>query len=171
VGRPAARIGHTLVYDSTRRRVALFGGQSTTAALNDVWEWDGVRWTEQPLSTRPPPRSFHTMIYDEARGMLVMFGGGSATPLRDTWLYQPFDAAVPNESCLLGFDGDGDRKIGCQDPDCSALCVLCGDGVCDAIESCRLCPGDCGECRSCGDLLCDPGESCATCSGDCGACS
>jgi hypothetical protein len=110
------------------------------------------------------------MIYDQARGMLVMFGGGSATRLRDTWLYQPFDAAVPNESCLLGFDGDRDRKIGCQDPDCSGLCVLCGDGVCDATESCRLCPGDCGECRSCGDLLCDPGESCVTCSGDCGAC-
>ncbi|KAK1803523.1 hypothetical protein P4O66_020742 [Electrophorus voltai] len=28
----------------------------------------------------------------------------------------------------------------------TALCVLCGDGVCEEEESCSLCPADCGDC-------------------------
>ena len=66
-----------------------------------------------------------------------------------------------------GFDGDGDRKIGCDDPDCAGLFASCGNGVCDAFEDCRICPADCGAFRLCGDLVCDPGETCANCPGDC----
>ncbi len=64
---------------------------------------------------------------------------------------------------------------------CSSSCTLdtskctdhgeCGDGQCSAIESCAVCPQDCGACPSdCGDLQCDAGENCETCPGDCGAC-
>jgi hypothetical protein len=111
------------------------------------------------------------MAYDSARMALVAFGGHDGeAELRDTWLLRRTDPSGPEDVCRTGFDGDGDGAIGCADPDCSELCGLCGDGVCDGAESCRLCPQDCGTCQLCGDLVCDPGETCASCPGDCGPC-
>ena len=43
----------------------------------------------------------------------------------------------------------------------------CGDGVCGELETCRMCPEDCGACDLCGDYFCDPSESAQTCPGDC----
>ncbi|MEO7732415.1 MAG: kelch repeat-containing protein, partial [Kofleriaceae bacterium] len=171
---PAPRVLHTLTYDPVRRRVVLFGGQAGTSSLNDVWEWDGTSWTTSLLVSPPLPREGHAMVYDAAHGDLVMFGGDDSFEFpgvfRDTWLLRYEDPARSREACDSGFDGDGDGKLGCEDPDCGALCARCGDAVCDAVESCRLCPGDCGTCHVCGDLQCDPGETCSSCPGDCGPC-
>jgi len=169
--RPAPRSGHTLVYDPARRRSVLFGGSGTSGALNDVWEWDGSAWVEDDLLSGPTARAFHTMVYDTARSDLMLFGGGDPTARSDTWFLHRTDQAIPDESCSTGFDGDGDGKLGCADPDCGALCTRCGDGVCSSFETCGLCPQDCGPCRVCGDLRCDAGESCASCPGDCGTCA
>ncbi len=50
----------------------------------------------------------------------------------------------------------------------------CGDGRCDADESCESCASDCGVCAEpdpyCGDGSCNSGETCSGCSSDCGAC-
>lgn len=49
--------------------------------------------------------------------------------------------------------------------------VTCGNGTCDAGESCSICPTDCGVCPvTCGNGTCDSGETCSTCSTDCGVC-
>ena len=59
----------------------------------------------------------------------------------------------------------------CQDPepDCEAACALCGDGVCDPVESRFLCPGDCDlGAPLCGDFVCGAGEDASSCPGDCG---
>ena len=42
--------------------------------------------------------------------------------------------------------------------------------MCSAIESCRLCPSDCGPCQACGDFVCEGSETVATCPGDCSLC-
>jgi len=62
---------------------------------------------------------------------------------------------------------------GCSD----GVCVedggnesYCGDGSCDANESCESCPGDCGACEVCGDGECTQSESCLNCEADCGEC-
>jgi hypothetical protein len=52
---------------------------------------------------------------------------------------------------------------------------FCGDGVCDADESCATCPADCrctdgprdGSNGFCGDGVCNGDESCTTCPSDC----
>ena len=44
----------------------------------------------------------------------------------------------------------------------------CGNGVCDAKETCDNCPADCEEC--CGDGTCNYGEGCLDCEADCGVC-
>jgi hypothetical protein len=43
--------------------------------------------------------------------------------------------------------------------------IDCGNGSCEAGETCQLCPGDCGPC--CGNGICDPNESCQSCPPDC----
>jgi hypothetical protein len=41
-------------------------------------------------------------------------------------------------------------------------------GTAPALESCRLCPQDCGACAGvCGDFFCDAGETATSCPGDC----
>jgi hypothetical protein len=89
---PPARVGHQMVYDSARKRVILFGGQtiqgslfggqtlpSNSYLLNDMWEWDGATrtWTQvTPASgPTPSPRSFFGMAYDPGRGKVVLYGG------------------------------------------------------------------------------------------------
>ena len=46
---------------------------------------------------------------------------------------------------------------------------VCGDGACDASETCSSCPSDCGACPPvCGDFSCDASETCSSCPNDCG---
>ena len=49
---------------------------------------------------------------------------------------------------------------------------MCGDGTCDATETCGSCSKDCGACANsdCGNGTCDITENCLTCSKDCGTC-
>ena len=75
------RAGH-VSYDAARARVVLFGGD-----LDNMWEWDGMEWTQRsPTPTpTPPPRTGSAMVYDAARGRVVLFGGLTYGPSNDTW--------------------------------------------------------------------------------------
>ena len=57
----------------------------------------------------------------------------------------------------------------CEDGACLYV-PWCGDGNCDANESCNTCNADCGAC--CGNGVCEGafGESCPTCPEDCEVC-
>lgn len=75
------------------------------------------------------------------------------------------------EDCFNGSDDDCDGYIDCYDAaDCGALPLCTGaficddDGVCDAGETCALCPLD--NCCTCGNGTCQPDEGeCSTCYG------
>lgn len=84
-------------------------------------------------------------------------------------------AESPDEICDDEIDNDGDGSIDCADSDCSQTpqCnpELCGNGICDAQESCENCSADCGVCPEvCGNGQCADTETCLTCPGDCGDC-
>lgn len=86
---PPPRYSRKLAYDSARRRVLAFGGDqsgSLNAPTSELWEWDGLTWTERVLTTSPPPRNFFGLAYDELHRRLVLFGGtANQQPLGDTW--------------------------------------------------------------------------------------
>jgi len=105
---PAARSGHQMVYDSTRNKVILFGGQTIQGCcaggqtlagqlLNDMWEWDGNTrtWTQiTPASgPTPPARSFFGMAYDPNRRKVLIYGGKEEAIYYntndDTWEWDP----------------------------------------------------------------------------------
>ena len=109
---PPARLGHAMVYDSDRARIVLFGG-SGDAIRNDVWEYDGSTWTEQPTTLAPTPRVGACAAYDSVRRVTVVFGGRSSdsrTSLGDTfewdgasWKPGP-SGPPPRRACAMAFD-------------------------------------------------------------------
>jgi hypothetical protein len=97
---PGGRIGHAMVWESSRNRAVLFGGRQringapTGTVFGDTWSFTrtpavlDATWTNL-ASGGPPPRYDHQMVYDAGRDRIVMFGGRSAagTPLADTWIW------------------------------------------------------------------------------------
>jgi len=87
--KPSARSGHSMVYDSARDKVVLFGGEDYGNSFNDIWEWDGANstWTDvTPEGDKPSARSGHAMVYDSGRGKVVLFGGeDDDNSLNDIW--------------------------------------------------------------------------------------
>jgi secreted trypsin-like serine protease len=74
------------------------------------------------------------------------------------------------------FCGDGSCNAGetCEtcEADCGACPPVCGDGTCEGNEDCETCAADCGPCpvSYCGDGTCDADEDCNSCEADCGPC-
>jgi hypothetical protein len=86
---PSARGGHAAVYDSSRHRIVLFGGEDVDGRpLGDTWEFDDVKWELKP-APGPSPRVLHRMAFDSKRGRVILFGGSENAPTAgqfgDTW--------------------------------------------------------------------------------------
>lgn len=93
---PGKTSHHSLVYDSNRNVVVLFGGLIETGgnAHNETWEWSCTTrsWAQRSLPTSPQARYAHAMAYDSGRNVVVLFGGGSSpvgagNELDDIWEY------------------------------------------------------------------------------------
>jgi N-acetylneuraminic acid mutarotase len=90
---PAARQGHSLVYDPQSKKMILFGGYDGTAQYNDTWAYDPAKdsWTDlKPGGTLPAARDSQAMTYDPNDKIMILFGGWSiTTQYDDTWSYDP----------------------------------------------------------------------------------
>ncbi|MFM1870793.1 MAG: hypothetical protein RL398_215, partial [Planctomycetota bacterium] len=88
---PSPRAFHAMCYDSQRQRIVLFGGRDrqtlSSAILNDLWEYDGIDWTQRNIPNQPPGRVEHTMVYDPVRGRAVVWNGRitNTTYANDLW--------------------------------------------------------------------------------------
>ena len=90
---PGARTSHTMVWDSKRERMVLFGGTDFDDTFNDTWAFDGpeTRWAPlETLGPRPSPRFQHGMVYDPVTDQVMIFGGRGPDQelLHDTWLLE-----------------------------------------------------------------------------------
>lgn len=86
---PAPRCAHSMVYDSLRNVVVLFGGHTNEDSggtmYGDTWEWDGVAWSLRSQNG-PSLRSTSAMVYDSSRHMSILFGGTNGVVFfGDTW--------------------------------------------------------------------------------------
>lgn len=104
---PAPREGAAIAYDDWRKVTVLFGGvgvnprnTNVIMTFNDLWEWNGSRWTErQPntpvtngwsygpagwkinhTATQPIQRRHAAMTFDSRRGRSVLYGGATWQP-------------------------------------------------------------------------------------------
>ncbi len=84
---PAARSGHTAVYDSADNRMVVYGGVIASSAVqNDTWILSGANgvgtatWSQLTPTDTAPYRVSHTAIYDPVSDEMVIFGGTSQLP-------------------------------------------------------------------------------------------
>ena len=87
---PQARFGHTVVFDTARRRLIVFAGQSG-GFFSDVWAYDvaGDAWQQLARDNAGPSRRYgHSAIYDVARDrMVISHGFTDAGRFDDTWAF------------------------------------------------------------------------------------
>jgi hypothetical protein len=90
VSGPSARSHQSMVYDSRREVVVLFGGYDGIG-LGDTWEWDGRDWRPRQSPSAPSPRFHASMAYDSHRGVSVLFGGYTNGGTDQTWEWDGHD--------------------------------------------------------------------------------
>jgi hypothetical protein len=122
---PSPRRETSLVWDTRRQRLVLFGGMdSALSVTSELWEWDGTRWfdlTPDPRPPRwPPPRTAHVAGYDPQRGVMLVFGGQLAEPPygRDLWewdsralVFRNLTPASPPSSWPTGWSAAGAFEV------------------------------------------------------------
>ena len=75
---PAARAGATLVYDTARDRLLLFGGATDVDLFDDVWELPlsgPLAWHSLAISGPGYASAFHGAILDPIHDRLIVVGG------------------------------------------------------------------------------------------------
>ncbi len=89
---PGRLTDHAMAYCPDTGKVYLFGGLDNTYVVHDnLWEWDGTKWSEVTADAKPPARMDAGLAYDPARKSLILFGGQniyssySASVYSDTW--------------------------------------------------------------------------------------
>ncbi|MBI1885541.1 MAG: hypothetical protein HYS09_04400 [Chloroflexi bacterium] len=98
-GPPAARFGHTAVYDAANNRMTAFDGDNSNCfSINDLWVLQNANglggtpnWAQLSASGGPPPaRGRHTAVYDSQNNRMTIFGGlqscSSGTQRNDVWV-------------------------------------------------------------------------------------
>ena len=119
---PVKRAHHSLIYDDARGQVLLFGGSSPGAdgsccsLFNDLWVFDGARWTALPSSG--DAMSGHTLAYDSRAGKTVGFGGYNGRSIAimrtlesDGWRVSSVPAPVVAAEPGFVYDSRRDRFV------------------------------------------------------------
>lgn len=88
---PPARLGHTLVTDTRRNRIILFGGQAR-GFFSDVWAYDPAvnAWRQLAFDAAGPSNRYgHSAVYDE-RGdrLIISHGFTNSGRFDDTWAFE-----------------------------------------------------------------------------------
>lgn len=97
---PVPRTFASMIYDSSKDRIVLFGGSKVLFGsgpnpnnlLNDTWIFRDGSWSEIFSSEVPSKRAESAMAFDPDRKRIVLFGGyeiraKSYAPTGDTWEY------------------------------------------------------------------------------------
>ncbi len=81
---PAARTGHSAVYDSQNSRMTIYGGVSGSFVFSDTWVLSNANsvagtpaWTQLTPLTPGPPRYYHSAVYDSVSNQMTIFGGAT----------------------------------------------------------------------------------------------
>jgi len=86
---PVPRSGHSMIYDSIKNRLLVFGGKDENGdLLRDLWSWDGTNW-KLLADYGPVPRQSHRTVFNNDNGDVFLFGGSNSLgqSLNDTWIF------------------------------------------------------------------------------------
>lgn len=91
---PPARADAPSFYDPVSAKLFVFSGTVRAVApyqmREDLWSFDGERWSLVETSTRPEPRRFSASAYDPVGARWYVFGGNYGPGDRDDlWSFEP----------------------------------------------------------------------------------
>ena len=126
------RIGLELLYNPDAQRALVFGNSGSLQG-EDLWEWNGVAWTQRQIVGTIAPRYREAVAYDAAHHAIVVFSGrvvSSGTPTGGTQLLAYWPNTTPEACTSAQIDYDNDGQAGCADADCWSVCTpLCPPGA------------------------------------------
>ena len=128
---PPRRAVHSMVWDTTRNRVVMFGGRQSPIEekappvfINDTWVYQDENWTRIESAQNPSVRQFAAMAYDRSRDRVVLYGGNienadeTFTPRFDTWEFDGLqwteilsDSTPHVAKPILGYDAARNETI------------------------------------------------------------
>lgn len=81
--------GPAAAFDVRRGRMVTFGGTRQGVTVAELWEWDGVAWSQVPFTDGPPARSGARAVYVPELNGILFAGGASPTnqAIGDCWLW------------------------------------------------------------------------------------
>jgi N-acetylneuraminic acid mutarotase len=90
---PGQRYGAQVAVDPQSNTVWLFGGlllvidglKQSQVYSNDLWQWDGTKWTQVDAGTAPPQRENGGLAFDPISNQFVLFGGYAGYYRSDVW--------------------------------------------------------------------------------------
>jgi len=94
--KPSARMGHSMVYDSTHDQVILFGGYIGGVEDSDetwIYTYNNNSWKKMDPLIKPSKREDYSMVYDSTHDQVILYGGHSYNPhntsviYSETWIY------------------------------------------------------------------------------------
>jgi hypothetical protein len=122
VGGPSPRWAHSMVYDSARGVIVLFGGSTdrfNPVPNGETWEWNGTVWTQR-LVSGPSPRMYAALAYDPSRAVTLLFGGYTGVSpyySGETWEWngavwsQRMVAGPSRRSCEMVYDSVSHKTL------------------------------------------------------------
>ncbi|MEP7029196.1 MAG: kelch repeat-containing protein [Candidatus Eisenbacteria bacterium] len=135
---PQARYAHSMVYDSVRDRMLVFGGFDGFSDFNNVWALNlsGTPTWEllTPAGSPPNPLRGHDAIYDPIRDRMLVFGGYDGG--LHNWVYA-LALATPAWSALSPTGGPPkprDFSFSIYDPTLDRLLMFGGNDGSIAFE-------------------------------------
>jgi hypothetical protein len=98
-GLPIGRSGQMLVFDSARGVSTLYDGIQGFRVTDDMWTFDGARWSPLVPPTMPPARFDGALVYDAKEQVSLLFGGVAPNGVwGDTWLWNGATWSQPAQS-------------------------------------------------------------------------
>jgi hypothetical protein len=107
---PGARYHFAMAYDKARKVVVLYGGGKENRR-DELWEFDGTKWSKIIQENNPGKKIWHSMIYDENRKTVLLHGGDSSGM---TWSWNGKEWKVVAQNgpmgLLIALGYDANRK-------------------------------------------------------------
>ena len=110
---PAPRYEGNMVYDSTMKRMVLFGGRTQGSYFNDTWTYDlgNNSWNNVTPVQSPSGRWRSGMAFDPSAGS-VLFGGNDKSALRnDTWIFRHQEQPPTAPLVVTSIPADGTQDV------------------------------------------------------------
>jgi hypothetical protein len=97
---PAARTGHTAVYDSANNRMIIYGGLAASGAvLGDTWVLVGANglgappaWVSLAPTNPGTNKAYHSAVYDPSTNYMTVWAGNISVVPADDHVFILFDA-------------------------------------------------------------------------------